>query len=269
VDAVTRTRLVEQVEAEAMFMLLDGAPADVKARLGITTARLGGGVVLSMRNDPMDHWSKAVGFDVPVTADLVAEICAFYRSMDAPLGILQFAPGTLPENWAEIVADEHLTPGSTVVKLVRDGKSIAPVDTGLKVGRVAAEQMDAWVDTYMRGFEIPEGDMARLLSAPFGHPDVRAYGAWDGDDIVGAAVLFVHGEAAQFAGAATLPSHRGRGAQSALTALRLTDGVESGVEWFSVETGRPAPGEQNPSLNNLRRLGFDVLYDRQSWLWRP
>jgi hypothetical protein len=269
VDAVTRTRLVEQVEAESTFMLLDSAPEDLKATLGITTSRLGGGVVLSMRNDPIDHWSKAIGFDVPVTAELVTEICGFYRSLDAPLGILQFAPETLPENWAEIVADQNLTPGSTVVKLAHDGTSIAPVDTGLKVGRVPAEQMDAWVVTYLRGFELPEGDIARLLSAPLGHPDVRPYGAWDGDDIVGAAVLFVHGKTARFAGAVTLPSHRGRGAQSAMTALRLTDGVESGVEWFSAETDKPAPGERNPSLDNLRRLGFQVLYDRQDWLWRP
>lgn len=262
-------KLVEHVEAESMFMLLDGAPADLKERMGITTTRLGGGVVLSMRNDPMEHWSKALGFDVPVTADLIAEICGFYRSVDAPLGILQIPPAALPADWDDIAAANGLTLASTWVKLGHDGKSIPVAESSLKVGRVPDDRLDAWVDAYMRGFEMPEGDMATLLTGPLGRPGVRAYAAWDGDSIVGTALLIVRGKAAQFAGAATLPDYRGRGAQSALTTLRLTDGVETGVEWFSVETAKPAPGEQNPSLNNLRRMGFQELYERPNWHWRP
>ena len=65
----------ESAEAEFMYQYESMAPNAVKAQLGISTTRIGGGVVLSMRDDVTGYWSKAVGFGVtePVTAALLAE----------------------------------------------------------------------------------------------------------------------------------------------------------------------------------------------------
>lgn len=59
------------------------------------------------------------------------------------------------------------------------------------------------------------------------------------------------------------------GAQSALLAARVRDATAAGVKWLSAETGKPAAGKQNPSLNNMLRLGFDTQYERTNWTWRP
>ena len=72
---------------------------------------------------------------------------------------------------------------------------------------------------------------------------------------------------ARLTGAATLPSHRGRGAQSAFLARRIADATAAGCTVLSAETGKPAEGVRNPSLENLTRVGFEVLYDRVNWVW--
>ena len=74
---------------------------------------------------------------------------------------------------------------------------------------------------------------------------------------------------AEFAGASTLPTHRGQGAQSALLAMRVEDALAAGCRYLSAETGKPDPGEDNSSWNNMLRLGFRHLHDRSNWVWTP
>ncbi|MEV4595868.1 hypothetical protein AB0K15_00525 [Amycolatopsis sp. NPDC049253] len=140
---------IEESEAEAVFRLETGGPESVRSALGVTATRLGGAVVLAVRNDPTDYWSKALGFGrtEPVTAELIAEVCAFYRAAATRRATLQLAPSVIPEDWAEICEREGLTPSSAVAKLVAsvpevvaraddparrpaDGIRIAPVEPG-------------------------------------------------------------------------------------------------------------------------------------------
>ncbi|MBM0203146.1 hypothetical protein JNW90_08570 [Micromonospora sp. STR1s_5] len=80
--------------------------------------------------------------------------------------------------------------------------------------------------------------------------------------------LFLHDEAASLNAAATATGHRGLGAQSALIAARARAAAEAGCRWLFAETGKPAPGQQNPSLNNMLRAGLVPLYERRNWVWR-
>nr|WP_221379129.1 GNAT family N-acetyltransferase [Actinoplanes polyasparticus] len=67
------TARAEGIEAEFMYLYEAGAPAADRELLGITTHRVGGGVVLSMRNDVTGYWNKALGFGFaePVTAGIM------------------------------------------------------------------------------------------------------------------------------------------------------------------------------------------------------
>jgi len=65
-----------------------------------------------------------------------------------------------------------------------------------------------------------------------------------------------------------MPEHRNQGAQSALLAALATEAANAGCRWLVAETGKPAEGSTNPSLNNLLRSGLRPLYDRQNWIWR-
>ncbi len=267
--------LAESVETHLMFGMTTIEPS-LRARLGITGRRFGRGVAISVRNDPSHYWSRAqgFGFDQPVTAQLIGQVVDFYREAGTASANLHLPPDVLPADWDEIRETYGLAPGGTVVKLIRDTAPVEPAKTSLRVGPVdPADEaaVRAWADVQILAFEMPDPDglLTEMLAALCDVPDFQPYAAWDGDKLVATAGLYVEGEIGECVSASTLPEYRGRGVQSALIALRVQDALEAGCQWVAAETGKPAEGRQNPSLDNLRRAGFRILYDRSSWVWKP
>ena len=66
--------------------------------------------------------------------------------------------------------------------------------------------------------------------------------------------------------AATLPSHRRRGAQGALVARRIRDGLALGYRLFAAEAAEDGPEAPDPSYHNVLRAGFRLAYLRRSYL---
>ena len=187
--------LLERSEAEAVFGYVDAAPPAVKESLGIATARIGDGVVLSVRNDVTNYWSKTLGFgfDQPVTAELVAEITSFYREEGTKVATLQFAPSVLPANWEEICQAEGITQGGTWLKLARLAGLVVSGETKLKIGVVQPADVDEWSSVLLRGFSMPEAGLAQMAAGLVGRPGWTMYAAWDGDRIVASASLLIKG----------------------------------------------------------------------------
>jgi GNAT superfamily N-acetyltransferase len=211
-----------------------------------------------------------------VTSELVAEITGFYRSQGTQQATLQFAPSVLPPDWDAICDRERLTPGDTWLKLAGLADPADPATaraahatTELRVAPIERDDAEEWATVMLRGFGMPVELLAPMVEGTAGWPGWAQYGAWDGECMVAAAALMLHGQVAEFAGASTLPEYRGRGAQSALLAARARRAAAAGVKWLSAETGRPEEGQQNPSLNNMLRAGFETRYQRQNWIWRP
>ncbi|MFI6761592.1 GNAT family N-acetyltransferase [Micromonospora sp. NPDC050417] len=265
-------QLADLAEAEFMLQYVAGVPQAVSSALVSGHARIGGGVALSVPNAPTYYWNKALGFgfEEPVTRDLMDRVFRFYREQGTEVATIQIAPDRLPHDWEEIRAAEKLEPGSVIIQLGCEIDAFRIDDaTELRIGRVPSDAADQWASVLMAGFEWPQGGpLSEMLAAAVNNPRFRAYAAWDGDQVVGAAALFVHGEVAVLSGAATLPSHRGRGAQSALMAIRAGAAAEAGCRWMVAQTGRPSAGSVNHSLNNMLRAGLRPLYDRQAWTWR-
>jgi hypothetical protein len=263
--------LAEIAEAEATFELAASAPARAADALGIACCRIGGGVAVMMRNDPTHYWSKALGlgFREPVTAALIRHLCAFYREHGVPDFVLQLAHSVLPAGWDGICAANLLCEGNRWLKLVHRLTDIAPAPaTAPAVTLVTPDEAGQWAGVLIRGFGMPGGPLVDMLAATVGRPGFRAYAAWEGDEMTGAANMYYYQDVAQFTGAATLPGRRRRGAQAALLAARLRDARAAGCREAFAET-RQELGRRNPSLHNMRRAGFDVLYERVNWLWRP
>ncbi|MEU8378005.1 GNAT family N-acetyltransferase [Streptosporangium sp. NPDC048865] len=265
------TALAEGAEAEFMYQYEASVPPSVASALGITAARIGGGVALSMRHDATGYWSKALGFgfDEPVTRDLVGRVVDFYRAQESTGAVVQIAPSALPPDWDDIRAGHGLTAGSTWVKLACPIDDFRPGRTGMRVGPVGLDAAPEWASVILRGFGMPEEGLAEMLVASAGHPAFRPFAVWDGDDMVAGANLFVHGEVGALNAAATLPGHRNRGAQSALLAARAKEAANAGCRWLVAETGLPEEGAVNPSLNNMLAAGMRPLYNRRNWIWRP
>jgi hypothetical protein len=263
--------LAELTEAGLMFELESTAPEAVQSALGMASRRIGGGVALSMRDDPSGYWSKALGFgfDEPVTAELMARVCDFYRSEGSPGAVIQIAPSLLPPDWDDICAAQNISPGSYWVKLACEVDAFHPGATELRVGPAGPDLADEWASVMLRGFGMPEQGLAAMMAAFVGHPRFHPYAAWDGDEMIAAASLFIDQRVGAFFGASTLPTHRSRGAQSALLAIRARKAAEAGCRWLTAEAGKPTGDSVNPSLNNMKRAGFTTLYARQNWTWKP
>jgi GNAT superfamily N-acetyltransferase len=264
--------IAEHVELENRIRLHGSAPSSVKTVLGMDSARIGGGVALSMLNDPSGgYWRKALGFGLtePLTADIVAEVSGFYRSRSSPNALLQVAPSVLPPDWDDICTANGITGGQWLIKLACEARHFVPGGSDLRVRPVRADERLTAARVLHRSVGMPTGMLEEIFAAASAGDDIDTFAAWDGEEMVAVSRLFRYGDSAEFAGCATLPSHRGRGAQSALLAARAQAAIAAGVRWFITEIDRPDAGENNPSLNNMRRAGFQPLYERRNWIWNP
>jgi hypothetical protein len=259
----------ETVEAAFMYQYVSKAPPSVARALGITSARIGGGVVLSMRNDPTDYWNKALGFGFsePVSAVLIDEVIDFYRARDIPKTVIQIAPAALPADWHDICRRHDLRRGTVSLKLACHADEFHPTrHTGLRVGRVTPQEIGLWATTTLRGFQMPTDHLADMLESSASDPAFRPFAAWDRAEMVATGNLLVQGDVASLNSGATLPSHQNRGAQSALIALRGEEALKARCTWLVAEAAKPAEDESNPSLNNLKRAGLRLQYERCDWV---
>ncbi len=135
---------------------------------------------------------------------------------------------------------------------------------------IKADELGAWTELYPRAyafsFEDEEDaakyrqDLARQYTGPDWHLCVAEQ---DGLQIaIGA--LRRCGDIGYLANAATLPDARGRGAQTALIALRAQRAAELDCRWLASDT-RCATGSER----NLRRAGFELAAHVQRWRRRP
>lgn len=124
-------------------------------------------------------------------------------------------------------------------------------------------EQESWVETAAEGWsETPELQafmlgFGRVTAAAEG---MRAFVAEADDRAIATAAMMLHDGVAILAGASTIPSARGRGAQSALLAARLQAAADDGCDIAMVVT---APG--GPSQRNAERNGFRVAYTRCKW----
>lgn len=270
------TGLAEETEIRAYADFVTGAPADVHGALGIGAQEFGSARALAIREDPSRFFNRAGGFGPaePITADVVEEVCGFYRAQGVARGSFMIAPSLLPSDWTSTAGKWNLTEGARFVKLgcdvqtaVAAADGAAALDPDLRVGLVESHQAGEWATVMMATFGFTAPAMIDMAAACVGRPNWRQYAVWEGERIVAVGSVFVNGDCADMFGGATLPEARGRGAQSALLTARAQAAHDAGCRWLVAETGAEGPGDHNTSLHNMLRTGFEPLYERVTWVW--
>ena len=100
------------------------------------------------------------------------------------------------------------------------------------------------------------GWISPLAANVVGRAGWSCYVAYEGEAPAGAGALFVHEGIGWLGFGATLPNFRGRGAQSAILAVRIEEARMQGCSRVVTETGEIEEGRPSSSYRNILRAGF-------------
>lgn len=141
------------------------------------------------------------------------------------------------------------------------------------------------VESSIRLMPVEDGDAARTFARiaresyglpPTSEPTLeatttvgwRCWLALDGGEPIGAAGMYVSAGVGYLGIGATLPAHRGRGAQTALLAGRIREAGRLGCDIVVTETGERGEGRPSNSYRNILRAGFEEVAVTANWQGR-
>lgn len=269
-DALTpleRVRVADRSEAQAYRSLV--ACAGAATVEGFHALELGGALLLhshAVRDSVLFNRTIGLGCGDEVSVPLLDRIAAVYAEAHAeggarvPWAIEVSVPVETDafRNWLKA---RRMRRGLATAMLMRPCDRLPEVKTGLRVERVGTELSPACRQIWAEVFRVAEPVQA-LLEHAASAPAFRQWIAFDGAQPVACSLSHVAGRVAWLGWSATLPSHRGRGAQNALLAARLLDAHEAGCEWATSETAMGTAERPDPSYRNLLRSGFSLAYVR-------
>jgi hypothetical protein len=178
---------------------------------------------------------------------------------------VQISPVAQPAHLLEWIKKRNLLRGRCWSKFYRQTEPAPQVATDLRLESLDEKHKDAFADIVSAAFGMPP-EFRPLINGIVGKPGWHNYLAYDVKLPVAAAAMFITGEVAWLGFDSTLESHRKRGAQGAMFARRVADGLTLGAKWFVTETGEDTPASPNPSYHNMIRTGFNLAYMRPNYI---
>jgi hypothetical protein len=256
-------RLVEFTEAAAYADMLRAAPPAWQC---VEERSPDGWLLLAPRLDIL-LFNRLVGcgLDAPATRAGLHGFLDTYRAAGLRNFGVQASPVAQPADLARWLAEEGMAPRDRWTKVYRAAGPSPEPATDLRIERVGPEHASAVAKITCAVFGMPPW-LEPWIESMVGRANWHHYLAWQGDEAVATAALFVHGGVGWLGAAGTMLGGRRRGAQSSLMARRLQDGCALACRWFVTETGEDSPERPNSSFHNMMRAGFVVAYHRPNFL---
>lgn len=262
----------------ALAARIEAAERRLTEDLAATVAQSGGDAFAAPLAGGVAAWAGAgspcnkvigLGFAGPLEVDALAAIEAAYARRGAPVQV-ELCTLADPSIAPLLTGRGYALVGFEDVLAQPLGPAHAQPPTAA-VEVTPADDARGWFTALCDGFAAPdpgaegghshESFSREALEAVFGHllaaPGFRRYVARLGGALAGAASLRIDDGVAMLCGAATLPTARRRGVQTALLQARLADAARAGCDLATMTT---APGSR--SQHNARRQGFLLLYTR-------
>jgi hypothetical protein len=266
-DDLALARLCLGAEIASMRERTAGAPAALVAELGLRCEPVDGGTAFIAARFPHATVNRVTGFglDRPLDEATLDRTIALYPHR---VFSIQPSPMARPPDLSGWLAARGFAVSFHWLIWVREAESSsAGSATGLELRRLGPEHGEEFATLVCTAYANP-ARLAPLHAAGVGRPRWHHWGAFDGDRLVSAGILYVHDEVGRLFTAGTLPTHRGRGAQGALLVRRMHEARALGCRWVTAETADDLPDKPNPSVHNLARLGFRLLHRRPAWMPR-
>lgn len=256
-------QLVEFTEAAACVEMFRAAPATFDVHVEQSSdyiAFFAPDIDILLFNRVM-----GVGLTAQPSQGMIQSLVQHYRATGVRNFGIQLSPGCAEPPLTDWISECDLRIRDYWTKVYRQGDPAVSIPTDLRVEQIDETLADTFGDVACAGFGMPP-ELKPMLSATVGRPGWNHYIAFEEETPAAAAALFIRNDVGWLGVAATLPTHRRRGAQGALMAQRLCDGARLGCEWFVTETGQERPDKPNPSFHNMLRTGFKVAYERPNFM---
>ncbi len=263
-------RRAEQIEQAAFEDMIEGAPRALRAAIGIGLERFDGVVVAHARRVPDVVFNRVLGLGIcrPATEAVVDRALGTLRREGIERFVVHVHPEAEPAELGAMLRARGLVPFRRHwVKFLRGPDPAPSVETPLSIAEAGPRHAAAVAHVVSRAFGLAPA-VVPFLAALVGREGWHVLAAFDGDEPVAAGGMFVRDRTAWLGFGATLPSHRGLRAQSALLARRIDAAVERGCDLIATETGEAVPGEPQTSYHNIERSGFRPAYVRANYVNR-
>ena len=245
-------------ELEAFRDLFAAAPAGGSAR----AATVGGALCIRVDELPAIELNRVLGLGLAEPADEEA-LAALERFFGGPPPCVSVAPGARPPELTTWLERRGLRPGYAWTKFVREATRVSPPGSDLRIERLSHGV--PFARAFVGGYGLPPA-LVPWFAALAPREGWHCYVAFDGDEPAGAGALYVHGEVGWLGMAATVPAHRGKGAQSAILAARIDAAAAAGCTVVVTETGSPLDGRPGQSYRNILKAGFEPAYERANYV---
>ena len=256
-EADTWARMVAAVGA------VDGDPLD--ARVG----RTGPVPLFALTALDVPLFNRVVSLGVAEATDDVEldRVLGWFAAHGQSRFWIEVTPAARPSNLRELLtARGLLDSGIRQAKTWRRPAPV-PIDPPIAVDELTMADRDGFEAVNVAAWGVPPV-LAPWFGATVGADGFRHFGVRDGADrVVSTGSMFARDGVAWLGFGATYPEFRGRGYQTALLAHRVSEAARMGCEIAHSETRQDAatPDDPNPSLHNMLRTGFEVLYDKEIW----
>jgi GNAT superfamily N-acetyltransferase len=251
----------EELARDACRDLFEAAPQALREKLGLRVEEVGGALVFMAPGTAGVLLNRTLGLGVraPATPDHISEIRRLYADAEVGRYFVPVAPMAAPGELPDWLQQQGLQPQRRWMKFERDARPAPASKSQLTATRIDAAHARELGRIVTAGFDMGEA-AAELFPPLVSRPGWHLFGAFEGSELAGAGVLYVHGRRGYFAFAATAPAHRKKGAQSALLTKRIEAARELGCVSLFTETGEEVPGDPQHSYHNIERAGFEARY---------
>jgi GNAT superfamily N-acetyltransferase len=203
--------------------------------------------------------------------DLGVDGPASEEQLDAAIAVMgglryyvSLSPAAEPAEIGDWLRARGFEPSWGWMQFGRGVEPVTGVATSLAIAEIGPEHGSEFGRLLAEAYGM--SPVEAVAAAVPGRPGFSCWLALAGHEPAAAAALYVEGGAAYLGLAGTAAEHRGKGAQSALLAVRVERARELGCDAVYTETGEQLPGRPSASYRNIVRAGFEELYVLANWI---